>query len=306
MDYINTFRFLNPHLFVSVAPSIDCKNVYRCKRNPPTIARFREEIIGKCKEIYGFTDTWFLTSHHIYYPKHIVRKVEKEGPPIINAYTFWGNGYYHFLTEVLPSVLELSKEPYTIYCMPSKFTVPVFRWFGIENDVEFAKPPINQTTFEQPYIECGNPSLQKIGLIRNIVKKKLKDKFEKTKGILIYRRESSRQILNHDDLLKCLVNAFPYLEWITFDTLPFSETADLFAQAAIIVGPHGAGLTNMLFSENCKIYEFVPLEKPNVCYWHLSELLGHQYTMIPCRTNMPNFCFNIDIDEIKQFLCVLN
>lgn len=251
MNYIDTFHFLNPHLFVTRAKSIKCQDIYSVERKPPNILRNGDEIKEAAKRIFGFSDTVFA-DHTIHYPKHIVRTLKKDligSFSVINAYSLWGYGYYHFITEVLPSVLEIGR-PHDIYCQSSSFAVPLFRWFGVLNNVVFKKPPFLDVKhiYEQPYIECGFPSPQKIELMRSVIKEKVQ--FQRTLGILIYRKESYRRILNHDTVLKMLQEVFPHLEWVTFDSLPVSETAALFSQAAIIVGPHGAGLTNMIFSDN--------------------------------------------------------
>lgn len=79
------------------------------------------------------------------------------------------------------------------------------------------------------------------------------------------------------------------------------ETVELFSKAKIIVGPHGAGFTNMLFSPNgITIIEFMDLNNPNICYWHLSEMLQNKYYMIPCK--MTNKKFFIDLAEIYEIL----
>lgn len=212
----------------------------------------------------------------------------------------WGNGYYHFLTEVVPSVLTIEK-PYTIHCMGSSFAIPVFRWFSISNQVSFEKPTfVNvKESLEQPYIECGNPSPQAIQLLRDRIQAKLT--FVRTRGILIFRKEPVRAILNHTQVLEMLKRVFPHLEWATFATLSIDATAELFSQAAVIVGPHGAGLTNMLFSDSgIQIIECMPVEKPNLCYWHMSEMLQNKYDMIPCRTIDGNF--QIDIEQVEPIL----
>ncbi len=55
----------------------------------------------------------------------------------------------------------------------------------------------------------------------------------------------------------------------------FSEQLRLFLQAKLVVAPHGAGLTNMFFSQNIKGIElFGSFVEPSI--FHLSEGLGFQ------------------------------
>jgi len=306
MEYIDTFHSLNPHLFLKKGRSQTRFVIepYTITRNSPTITRYQDKIIEKTKLLFGYSETLFQGPHLVHYPKHVVHVKTKDTVGtlnIINVYMKWGYGYYHFLTEVLPSVLEIDR-PATIHCPSSLFAIPIFRWFGLENPVVHAKPPTIRVKhiYEQPYIECGMPSLQKIEAIRQIVKKKVV--FTKIKGILIKRKESYRQILNHDAVFAFLKTARPDLDWVCFDSLPFSETVNLFAQASLIVAPHGAGLTNMVFSgPGTQILECMPVENPNLCYWHLSELLEHRYVMIPFPTQ-GNSNFMIDVKVLNEWL----
>jgi hypothetical protein len=159
-------------------------------------------------------------------------------------------------------------------------------------------PPVNaRTVLTQPYIECGNPSPEKIQCLRNEIEKRVTMNPEI--GIFICRREYTRKILNPDYVIDMLKRVYPTLEWHVFDLLDVESTANLFSRAKIIVGPHGAGLTNMLFApRNIHIVEFMDLQSPNVCYWHLSELLENKHFIIPCPTSNTQFM----IDDIEALL----
>lgn len=295
MDYADTYHSLNPHLHSTPAARIYDVPTYTITRMPPTILRFAEETKLAAMAIYNFSPAIF-ERHEVHFTPHVIQTVQG-GNAIINAYTLWANGYYHFLTEALPCVLAIQK-PYTIHTLRSKFAAPVLQWFGFDS-VSFDPPTKDHCRWEQPFIECGNPSPQKIALIRDAVTQKTQ--FTRTRGILVFRREAVRRILNSDDVLAMVKRCFPHLEWVVFDTLPFPETVALFATAAVIVAPHGAGLTNMLFSAaGVRIIEFMPVQHPNLCYWHLSELLGNSYSMIPCPTTGGNF--QIDVAAVESLI----
>ena len=96
--------------------------------------------------------------------------------------------------------------------------------------------------------QCLNNKLRKFNRERLANKISEKLVFEKKYGILIKRSESYRSILNHDQFLGNLKSYYNDIEWKVFDKLSFNETTELFSKAKVIVAPHGAGLTNMLFS----------------------------------------------------------
>jgi hypothetical protein len=279
-SYRDTYRSFNSHLHTTPQPPPPTTPTYSIVRNPlstdPTIR-------ANLQRVFHFHDRLFDETHNVIYP--YMTAVETS-PTVLRFGTTldvnyrWGTEYYHFLTEVLPSVLFLSKQYPTarIHLKESSFTEPMFRWFGISNPIT---PRLSPTSIQVqcPYVECGNPSPEKIDLLRSVIESKLT--FTRTHGILI-RRHKTRTIDNESEVFVQLQTRYPELEWVIYDHLSPSDTADLFSKAAIIAGPHGAGFTNMLFSaRGTQILEFMPISEPNLCYWHLSQLLGNEYTMIP-------------------------
>jgi len=290
MEYISTFKIQTP-------------NTYMCQRNPPNFLCNEEETTNSLKKIFGFTKKLF-ERHYIEYEYHKIERfsVHTEGESIIDIRFKWNNNYYHFLTEGLPSLLETLKViSLPITCIQSKFLKDVLEWFDIRNKL-YIDGQIKDV-YSMRLIECGNPSPQKISLLREKISEKLK--FEKLYGILIKRSESYRSILNHDELLEFLQKKYS-LEWKVFDKLPFKETTELFSKVSVIVAPHGAGLTNMLFSpSNITIIEIMDKNDPNVCYWHLSEMLGNKHYILPIATTNGNFTVN-NFNLISKFIQILD
>ena len=282
MEYISTFKIREP-------------NICLVERNPPRFLCNNEETQNSLKRIFSFPDHLFF-KHSVEYEDHKIEKfiVKKEGQSIIDVRFKWNHNYFHFLTEGLPSLLETVKIiNLPIACIQSKFTKDVLEWFDIRNKIYNGEQI--KDVYSMRLIECGNPSPQKISLLRSKISEKLI--FEKTYGILIKRSESYRSILNHDELLEFLQKKYE-IEWKVFDKLPFNETTELFSKASIIVAPHGAGLTNMLFSPaNITIIEIMNKHDPNVCYWHLSEMLHNKHHILPIQTLNGNFLLSkTDLD----------
>ena len=74
--------------------------------------------------------------------------------------------------------------------------------------------------------------------------------------IIIERREGGRRLLNLDQLQARL---HP-IGFKTYDlaTMPVPDQIGLFRQARVVVGVHGAGLTNLLFSSHAALIELFP------------------------------------------------
>jgi len=105
-------------------------------------------------------------------------------------------------------------------------------------------------------------------------------KANKTQGhrrIFISRADAkTRRILNQAEVNNVLTE-FKY-EICELTGLTFEEQRALFAQVSHVVGVHGAGLTNILFSPTgTQVMEILPPMCAVPDYWQLSTALGHQY-----------------------------
>jgi Glycosyltransferase 61 len=87
---------------------------------------------------------------------------------------------------------------------------------------------------------------------------------------------SSRQMRNEAAVIE-EVRKRGY-EVIPPGTLGFQQQVQLFRNARIVVGPHGAGMTNIVFCEpGTIIYELVPSHYTNSCFVNLGMICGLRY-----------------------------
>lgn len=97
--------------------------------------------------------------------------------------------------------------------------------------------------------------------------------------IYISREKASyRRIVNEEEVVGCLEN-FGFRK-VKLETMSVAEQAQCLAAAKVVVAPHGAGLTNLVFcSPGTKVIEiFSPIYVP-ICFWTISNLceLEHYY-----------------------------
>lgn len=89
-----------------------------------------------------------------------------------------------------------------------------------------------------------------------------------------------RRLVNEDEVLAALDSDF---ERVELESLGVADQIRLFAQAEVIVGPHGAGLANLLFaSASARVVELVHEDSPPATYWQLARLLGQSYIGVAC------------------------
>jgi hypothetical protein len=105
-----------------------------------------------------------------------------------------------------------------------------------------------------------------------------------SKNLILIRRSKQRFFKEHAEIeekLKLLAVEFDLKFYLfTDDPLPaLTETMRVFRQAVMVVAPHGAGLSNLIFTEPGTIVLEGLCEPPhtNMCYTRLSHLLGLRY-----------------------------
>ena len=75
---------------------------------------------------------------------------------------------------------------------------------------------------------------------------------EEERNIVVYlsrRNEMNRRIDNEDELLQSLRDSLPGEEIVVYDSNPdIDQVIDLFQRAKMVVGPHGAGFSHIIFT----------------------------------------------------------
>ena len=76
------------------------------------------------------------------------------------------------------------------------------------------------------------------------------------------------------------------------------ETKEMFQRAVLILGPHGAGLSNMLYSQPGTFILEGLCRPVNLCYRNLAKMLGHRYVGLMYNKN----CFDFKPGDIQPIL----
>ena len=97
------------------------------------------------------------------------------------------------------------------------------------------------------------------------------------KMIYISRKEtSSRRIVNEAEVVICLEKLG--FQTITLELMSVAQQASLLANSKVIVAPHGAGLTNLVFcAPGTKVIEIFHREYVINYYWLLSNVCGLEH-----------------------------
>jgi hypothetical protein len=117
--------------------------------------------------------------------------------------------------------------------------------------------------------------------------------------IYISRRNSKRRrIVNETELFRSLSKY--NISVHVLEDLTFSEQVKLFAQASLIIGPHGAGFSNALYSNNATLVEFFEPSYVNPCYYRMCQGLNLRYHYLLGKSLKKDII--IDTDAVETLL----
>jgi len=100
-----------------------------------------------------------------------------------------------------------------------------------------------------------------------------------TKRLFVVRHGVARSLANEWQLQTTLERYG--FELIEPGEYSFREQVEMFASAEMIVGVHGAGLSNLLFAPiECAVCELLPKNFQAACFQHLANSFGQPYTPV--------------------------
>lgn len=100
--------------------------------------------------------------------------------------------------------------------------------------------------------------------------------------ILISRRNAlSRRIFNEDEVMDALT-PLGFSAYV-LEEMSFTEQVKLFAQAKMIIAPHGAGLVNILYAKNASVIELFGSVVNTCAFANLARGLGFKYGCLSCQ-----------------------
>jgi hypothetical protein len=236
--------------------------------------------------------------------------------------------YFHWMFEVLPrfELLRLSgiKIEDIDYFFVNDCSYPFQREtlanFGIpvEKIIECTKkshikarklivPSLPGNTFDLPRWTCDF-------LRSKFLNDRAEEKFD-LKRIYITRSDAQyRKILNEDEIIEFLERSG--FQSVTLASMTVSEQISLFSAVDVIIAPHGAGLSNIVFCKpETKIIELFSPKYVKPYYWCISNHIPLDYylligaideTIEPCSSPEYMNNFSINIENLSKTLNIAN
>ncbi len=202
--------------------------------------------------------------------------------------------YYHWLIETVPKIryvreFETTTGQKATYLVPSdrpSWVKQTLELLGIpDSKIEWITAPVY---YAQPLIIPSFPlksssphySAEDYKWLQNQF---LKQNRIKNEGANVYISRSnaiSRQVINEDEVMD-LLSKYGFQKY-NLENQSLEQNAALFNEANIVVGAHGAGLTDIVFCNNTSVVElFGSRVKPP--YRRIAAELGLEYRELHCK-----------------------
>lgn len=236
-----------------------------------------------------------------------------------------GEIYFHWILDLLPKFkllslgnIDLSQIDYFIVnSIQSAFQKETLHCIGIPEDKVIestAYPHIKADRLIVPSLPSlsGNPTKWVCEFLREQFLSN-NSSYDRTVERLYISRKNARyrKVLNEDRVREFLLEKLGF-EIVALETLKVREQAALFNRTKVIISPHGAGLTNLVFcSPGTTVIEIFSPNYVNVCYYSLCQQIGLNYYYLigegkqPDRGVDPHFAgdnITIDLAKLQQII----
>lgn len=222
--------------------------------------------------------------------------------------SMWSGGFYHWFLDALPRLAFLSEfPPDTCILVPdplASFQKQTLQWLGLENRVRPTKEgylKVEDFYFSSPTAMSGCYDPYAINFLRRSFEGMADRSFQSPKRFYIQRIGKTRSMLNENEI----IDYFKGLGWgiIEMEQLSMAQQIQLFSQADVICGPHGAAFTNLLWCRpGCKVIELVPSTWMNGVYEGLADVLKLDYKYMICPAAEVGFNAKVNLKELRHLI----
>ena len=246
------------------------------------------------------------------------RSETRFGDPLFSLVGPWSTEYYHWLTDYLVQVFALEAYQERTGTDPTVL-IPVDPPDWLRDSLSFAGiDPDRTAEWSGGRARCSRlavgslrrhtastgdgyihspAAMARLGdRIRNTVPEA--DTDGRSRRLYVSRADAQdRRVRNEDELLAALEDYG--FERIVPGEHSFAEQVRRFSDAEVILGPHGAGLTNTIFAPETTLVELFGSYR-NACFFVLARGVGHGYASVTCRPAGSDLVANVS--EIEDFV----
>ena len=237
------------------------------------------------------------------YTRRLPRPEHLEGERILLA-NQWATTHFHWLTDTLPRLSlvpwEESEAPILIPDGLGAAGRESLRLLGIPDErlepLTHAHVVVDELVMPSLVGGTGNP---RRSVVRWLAERLVGERGAARRRLWVSRRDADRgQVLNEDEVVRALQPLG--VEVLVASELPLGEQLRRFAEAELIVAPHGAGLTGLLAARDATVVELFDEGYVNGCYYALADAaeLDYWYLTVPA----PRGHLQVDVHALRATL----
>lgn len=231
-----------------------------------------------------------IQKHPTYQRRFSWKKQYTKGD-VYSLLTWWGQEFYHWFHDVLPQLEFVipylpDSTKFLVHEKPKKYQLDSLLAYGISEDRLEFQPNNMNTIIERLWFvnPLGTPGFTSTTALK-AVGQRLRRFFDIQEFSTIHSKiyisrfkASSRRVQNENVLEPLLLNKGFSIH--TCEDLTLKEQVRLFSGAESIIGPHGAGLINMIYVPNkIPIVEISTFPTVPV-YFVMAKQLGHTFNRL--------------------------
>lgn len=235
------------------------------------------------------------------------------------ACDYWSTGYFHWLTDVLPRLLAVEEHlRELVMLLPSHLpkahsdALSIFSFAGVTRIPTHTKLKVPKMVAPAHTAPTGNYNVDLIRELRRRYVSRLKnrDHVDGPRFIYASRSKAKRRRVANEVEVAALLKRLGFAT-LHFEDYSFENQVRLARNAEILVGVHGAGLTNMLFmKDGAQVLEFRMLsDATNLCYFSLAAALGlgyaYQFGVAPEGATAHEADLVVDLQELEKNVSLL-
>lgn len=134
----------------------------------------------------------------------------------------------------------------------------------------------------------SGPSLRDIEWVRDRIKSNVSESGTSFGDrIFVSREDAPRRHVHNRDEVRDVLEDYDF-ELYEPGRLTVADQVRLFSNAELIVGPTGAGLSNVIFAEDANVVELVVDTEEPIQYYILADMCGLNYEYVPCQPLQPD------------------
>lgn len=245
---------------------------------------------------------------------HLPKPRRINGHVLVLARGLAQRNYYHWTFEMLSQLrlVEQAGVSFDYVAAPKRhpFVFDSLKLLGIESSQIL---PMGRYTHIQanclivPSVAAYYPQPAGVAYLRENMQAQPWSHYEHDKRLKLYiarrrhLRIASRHIVNEAELFAALAPLG--FQKVYLEDLPLKRQIQLFQQASVVVGPHGAGLSNLVYSRpGTAVFEITPTCRAPLFFHYLAEINALRYGVYfgqpvkqrgvdaNIRVDVPQFC----------------